>query len=628
MDVAGGPAGPVPRRHSIATVALGGTLSDKLAAASAAGFDGIELFEPDLIAAPLSPEEVRRRLADLGLVCELYQPLRDIAGVSPELFPRKLRLVRAKFDLMQRLGARMALLCSNVSPEAPSDDDLAAEQLSAVADEAQARGLAVAYEALAWGTHVNDYIHAWQLVQRAAHPALGLCLDSFHILARGTRLDQIAAIPADKLFMLQLADAPRLRMDQLQWSRHFRCFPGQGAFDLESFLALVLAAGYEGPLSLEIFNDIFRQADPFRTAVDGRRSLLWLEERVSDPPAEPGEMPRWAQASRLPARAADLRGFAFVELNSPPETTPGLERLLTGLGLRRTGQHRSKPVELWESGEARILVNSGRRSAPAPGQFAVAAVGLDVAEAAPIAARAAALRAPIVPRHRNWDEADLVAIEAPDGVEIFLCEPGSDWRGDFDPCADDHPFSAKTRLVGVDHVALAQPLTLFHESVLFYRSLLGLVPLESQELTSPNGLIRSQALTSGTTGETVSFVINVPVLGGGRTESRPVQHVAIRTADIVETARAVSAHGLSVLPVPVNYYEDLAARLGLDGASLETYRRCNILYDEDPAGRVLRHLYVTSARGGVLLEIIDREPGYMGYGAGNALVRMAALESA
>ena len=202
------------------------------------------------------------------------------------------------------------------------------------------------------------------------------------------------------------------------------------------------------------------------------------------------------RASRLPADHGDLSGFAFTELNAPPETVQGLERLLAGLGLRRTGQHRTKPVELWEAGNARILLNSGRRSPPAAGRFAVAAVGLDVTDAASIARRATALRAPIVPRHRNWDEADLIGIESPDGVEIFLCEQGSDWRGDFDPCTDDHPFSAKTRLTGIDHVALAQPLTLFHESVLFYRSLLGLVPLETQELASPNGLIRSQALTS------------------------------------------------------------------------------------------------------------------------------------
>jgi 4-hydroxyphenylpyruvate dioxygenase len=624
VDVAGDSADEIPNRHSIATVALGGTLGEKLAAASAAGFDGVELFEPDLIAAPLAPEEVRRRLADLGLVCELYQPLRDIVGVPPELFPGKLRLVRAKFDLMQRLGARMALLCSNVSPQAVDDDDLAAQQLTAVADEAQARGLTVAYEALAWGAHVSDYIHAWQIVRRAAHPALGICLDSFHILARGSSLDEIAAIPPDKLFIVQLADAPLLRMDELQWSRHFRCFPGQGALDVESFLGRVLAAGYGGPLSLEIFNDIFRQADPFRTAVDGRRSLLWLEERVSAPAERTGQ----TRSSRLPAGDSDLSGFAFTEFNAPPETIEGLERLLTGLGLRRTGQHRTKPVELWEAGNARILLNSGHRSQTAAGRFAVAAVGLDVTDAASIARRATALRAPIVPRHRNWDEADLIGIESPDGVEIFLCEEGSDWRGDFDRCTDDHPFSAKTRLTRIDHVALAQPLTLFHESVLFYRSLLGLVPLPTQELASPNGLIRSQALTTDTGREAVSFVINVPVLGGGRTESRPVQHVAIRTDDIVEAARAVSAQGLPVLPVPGNYYEDLAARTALDAGSLETYRLGNILYDEDPDGRALRHFYVAPAQGGALFEIVDREPGHAGYGAGNALVRMAALESA
>jgi 4-hydroxyphenylpyruvate dioxygenase len=620
VDADGGVAGPVPHRHSIATVALGGTLGEKLAAASSAGFDGVELFEPDLIAAPLAPEEVRRRLADLGLALELYQPLRDIDALPPEQFRRKLDLVRAKFDLMLRLGARMALLCTNVSPDAIDDDDLAAEQLSAVADEARSRGLTVAYEALAWGTHVSEYDHAWRIVERAGHPALGVCLDSFHILARGTSLAGIATIPADKLFMLQLADAPRMRMDELQWSRHYRCFPGQGAFDLETFLARVLAAGYAGPLSLEIFNDIFRQADPFRTAVDGRRSLLWLEERAGG--RLPGEKAKTLVRARL--AGGGLRGFAFVELNAPPETAGGVGRLLAGLGLRRTGVHRSKPVELWQAGEARILVNSGRHAAPAPGQLAVAAVGLDVAAAERLARQATALRAPLVPRHRNWDEADLVAIEAPDGLEIFLCEEGSGWRGDFDPCRDEQPSGAKTRLTGIDHIALGQPLTLFHESVLFYRSLLGLVPLEGQELASPNGLIRSQALTGETAGEPVRLVLNVPVLGGGRAAERPLQHVAIQSADIVETARAVSARGLSVLPVPGNYYEDLAARLGLDAASLETYRRCNILYDEDSAGRVMRHCYVTCGQGGVLFEIVDRAPGYAGYGAGNAVVRMAA----
>ena len=46
-------------RTGIATVCLSGSLDEKLAAASHAGFDAIELFENDLIGSPLSPPEVR-----------------------------------------------------------------------------------------------------------------------------------------------------------------------------------------------------------------------------------------------------------------------------------------------------------------------------------------------------------------------------------------------------------------------------------------------------------------------------------------------------------------------------------------------------------------------------------------
>ena len=114
----------------------------------------------------------------------------------------------------------------------------------------------------------------------ADHPQLGICLDSFHILSLGHDPGAIRDIPGEKIFFLQLADAPPLSMDTIAWSRHYRCFPGQGGFDLSGFAAEVLASGYRGPWSLEVFNDVFRQADAERTAVDGMRSLLTLEESL------------------------------------------------------------------------------------------------------------------------------------------------------------------------------------------------------------------------------------------------------------------------------------------------------------------------------------------------------------
>ena len=173
---------------------------------------------------------------------ELYPPLRDFEAVPPPVFEANLRRTERKFDVMEQLGADTMLVCSLVSSDALDDDELAAEQLRALGERAAARGMRIAYGALAWGRFVDTYDHSWRIVRRSDHPAVGLCLDSFHVLSRGSDLALIRTIPGEKIFFLQLADAPRLHMDVLQWSRHHRLFPGQGAF-----VGHVLAAGYRGP---------------------------------------------------------------------------------------------------------------------------------------------------------------------------------------------------------------------------------------------------------------------------------------------------------------------------------------------------------------------------------------------
>jgi 4-hydroxyphenylpyruvate dioxygenase len=133
----------------LATVCLSGTLEEKLVAAADAGFDAVELFEPDLVGSPSRPSEVREQAAALGLRIALYQPFRDFEAVPDAVLQRNLRRAEAKFDVMEDLGVDTVLACSTVDPESIPDDDLAAEQLHALAERAAARGLRVAYEALA-----------------------------------------------------------------------------------------------------------------------------------------------------------------------------------------------------------------------------------------------------------------------------------------------------------------------------------------------------------------------------------------------------------------------------------------------------------------------------------------------
>ncbi|MET7729832.1 TIM barrel protein [Streptomyces sp. NPDC005402] len=588
-------------RKSIATVCLSGTLTEKLTAASRAGFDGVEIFENDLLASPLAPEETAARTADLGLRIDLYQPMRDIEAVPEEVFARSLRRARHKFEVMRRLGADTVLVCSSVSPQAVDDDALAAEQLSRLADLAQEFGIRVAYEALAWGRHVNTYDHAWRIVATADHPALGTCLDSFHILSRGSDPKGIADIPGDKIFFLQLADAPLMAMDVLQWSRHYRCFPGQGGFDVAGLLRHVLNAGYDGPLSLEVFNDVFRQADAGRTALDGLRSLLALEENVG--------------VSLLPAPVVPS-GVAFAELaTSDPEP---VGELLTALGFHRAARHHGKPVDLWEQGEARVLVNAGitgRRS-----DTTLAAVGLETADPAASARRAEALLAPALPKRRAAQDVPLESIAAPDGTEVLFCATGRpelpSWTDDFGYTAESGTATALT----IDHLALTQPWHHFDESVLFHRTVLGLSPHDTVELADPYGLFRSRALSASSDGPRLVLNLAPTPEEDGETRAR---HVAFAVDDIVAGVRRFRAAGAGLLRVPANYYDDLEARFEFAEGELETYRELGILYDRDERGGEFRHCY-TETVGRVFFEFVQRSGGYAGFGAANAPIRLAA----
>ncbi|MEV7085199.1 TIM barrel protein [Streptomyces sp. NPDC093085] len=594
-------------RKSIATVSLSGSLGEKLAAAARAGFDGVEIFENDLLACPLAPEEVRDRAADLGLTIDLYQPMRDIEAVPDGLFARNLRRAERKFDVMRRLGTDTLLVCSSVSPHAVDDDALAAAQLHALAERAGDAGVRIAYEALAWGRHVSTYDHAWRVVEAADHPALGVCLDSFHILSRGSDPRGIAAIPGEKIFFLQLADAPLMAMDVLQWSRHYRCFPGQGGFDVAGVVRQAVLAGYDGPLSLEVFNDVFRQAEAGPTAVDALRSLIALEDA--------------AGIAGLPGPVVPS-GFAFAELATPD---PGpVAGMLGALGFTRTGRHATKPVELWAQGEARVLLNTaatGRRSATA-----LAAIGLETPDLPGAARRAERLLAPVLPRRRATGDVPLDAVAAPDATELFFCATGRpglpDWTADFPP-VPARGAEQGTGIGRVDHLALTQPWHQYDEAVLFHRTVLGLSPHDTVDIADPYGLFRSRALT-GAGGEP-RLVLNLAPVPTGDTGR--AQHLAFATDDITATARLVRGRGAALLEIPANYYDDLDARFGLAPAELAAYRELGILYDRDEQGGEFRHFY-TASIGRIFFEVVQRTGGYQGYGALNAPIRLAAQRAA
>jgi 4-hydroxyphenylpyruvate dioxygenase len=314
-------------KPAITTVSLGScnfhSISVKIDEAARNGINAIELFIDDLeaLARDISPKpgtlipsrecilaaayQIRRQCDRLNIIILNLQPLRFYEG----LVDRKKRnqildeVLPVWMDALKILGADTILVPSNFLPENPAtelpqtvgDFNIIVEDLRELA----ARGaqhehsIKFAYEALAWGTHVNTWEKSWKIVQAVNRPNLGLALDTFNIAGAiyadpttedgrvgdtaeadlSASLARMATtLDVSKLFIVQIADGERLaeplraghpffvasQPSRLSWSRNcrlFLCEPDRGGFlPVLAILRVILDLGWTGYLAHEVFS--------------------------------------------------------------------------------------------------------------------------------------------------------------------------------------------------------------------------------------------------------------------------------------------------------------------------------------------------------------------------------------
>ena len=609
---------------SIATVCLSGTLREKVAAIAKAGFTGLELFENDLTVFDGTARDAGQLIREHGLKLVTLQPFRDFEGLTGQDRQRAFDRAERKFDLMQELGTDLLMCCSSVHPHAQPGLARAADDFAALGERAAARGLRVAFEALAWGRHIHDYRDSWEVVRRASHPNVGLVLDTFHIFSRQTELDSITNIPGDRIFLVQTADAPRLSMDHLNWSRHYRCFPGQGELQMAEFMQRLATTQYDGPLSHEIFNDVFRMGHSEQTAHDGMHSYRLLRSMLN-----PEDLPAAQPIDRL----------AFVEIAIDEDRADVLRADLTALGLRCVGRHSTVSAERWAVNELNIIVNTERDFAgrvPGRSATAVGAFGLQVNNAEQATERARTLGYDIlVPTeaHATHGMSALYNVDGSLGYIVDAPQLAAIWAREFP--RDNQPIP-QGDLIDIDHLSLSLNYHDYLSLMLQYRSVFALEPTASFDVTDPRGLIQSQVLqNSGAARDDRPFRLALNASMSPDTSSNRflkslggsgVQHIALRTRDIKQAADQLQQASVPCLPIPENYYRDLDARFALSDEHLSWLKTHHLLYDEDSSG-LFHQLYIRPEQRSFFFELVQRD-GYQGLGAPNAFVRAAAQQHA
>ena len=568
------------------------------------GFNGVEIFENDFLVHDLKPKEIKKIVNDYGLEISLFQPFRDFEGMPEPYRSRAFERAKKKFDIMNELGAKTILVCSNTSNLAVGGIDRAADDFNELGEIAKARDIFIGYEALAWGKYISDHRDAWEIVRRANHKHVGIILDSFHTLSKDINLCSIATIPKEKIFIIQIADAPNYNMELLFWSRHFRNMPGQGDLNILGFMENLHNTGYDNWISLEIFNDQFRKDNRDMIAKDGYRSLINLSKEKEI------------------VERAKIEKIEFIEFSAKKEDLNVIQKLLKGLGFVKTGLHKTKKIILYVLGNVKFIINSEIASDEKLGEFNPYAFGLVVDNVQSTLKRCRALKVTNVKDFYLNNEFKMNLIED-NGQYIFLID-NNNWHNDFNFVDQNNQNSN----LEFDHIAISVEHSTLLSSVLFYKSVFECKKISNTDIIDPSGITKSHVIENKS--KTFKLIINSAendeTLTGQLRKKKHIsniQHIALRTNDIFKLSKNFQDLGLKTLKISDNYYDDIDAKFGLETNILKKLKVNNILYDEDSDGSFFQ-IYTTLINNSFFFEFVQRNKSYDGYGANNAIFRISA----
>ncbi len=568
------------------------------------GFKGVEIFENDFLVHDLKPKEIKKMVYDYGLEISLFQPFRDFEGMPEPYRSRAFDRAKKKFDVMNELGAKTILICSNTSNLALGGIDRAADDFNELGEIAKVRDIFIGYEALAWGKYISDHRDAWEIVRRANHKHVGIILDSFHTLSKGINLDTLTSIPKEKIFIVQIADAPKYNMDLLFWSRHFRNMPGQGDLKVSEFMEKLYDTGYDNWISLEIFNDQFRKDNRDLITKDGYRSLINLSKK-----------------NEIVERAK-IEKMEFIEFSVKKEDLNIIQKLLKSLGFIKAGLHKTKKITLYILGNVKFLINSEIVPDENLGEFNPYAFGLVVDNVQSTLKRCKALKVNNVKDFYLNNKFKMNLIEE-NGQYIFLID-NKNWQNDFNFLDQDSQNSN----LEFDHIAISVEYSTLLSSVLFYKSLFECKKISNTDIIDPGGITKSHVIENKS--KTFKIVINSAENDETLTSQlrkkkyiSNIQHIALRTNDIFKLSKKFNDLGLKTLKISDNYYDDIDAKFGLETNILRKIKENNILYDEDSDGSFFQ-IYTTLINNSFFLEFVQRNKSYDGYGENNAIFRISA----
>ena len=251
-------------------------LLKKIELVAEAGFEGIELWINDIydfIGRGGEVADIEKALADHGLFVPSVIAIRQWGDMDGWEYQLVLDEARRRFALGSRLGAKFIVATPPLEQEGQKHLPGRYKDLLQIGRE---EGIKPTFEYISFFKSVYKLTDAWRIVQAADDSDATLILDAFHNWNSDSTLDELRQIPADRISHYHIDDAHPDKAPCTQKDPD-RVMLGEGQIDLAAEIAVLREIGYEGTVSLELFNEDLWAQDPtevLKVGIERMRELF------------------------------------------------------------------------------------------------------------------------------------------------------------------------------------------------------------------------------------------------------------------------------------------------------------------------------------------------------------------
>jgi 2-keto-myo-inositol isomerase len=248
---------------------------EQIAIAQKAGYQAMEPWLRDInkyTSQGGSLSDLRKRIADAGLTIESAIAFAKWIVDDDTLRSKELEQARKDMDIVTSIGGtRIAAPPAGATDVAPLNLSAVADRYRALLEIGKSAGCTPQLEVWGFSKNLSKLSEVLFVTAAAQHPDACVLPDIYHLYKGGSEFHDLALLSGRRIHVFHMNDYPNIPREKIVDAD--RVYPGDGIAPVSKILRTVLDSGFNGVLSLELFNRTYWKEDPNLVAAKGLETM-------------------------------------------------------------------------------------------------------------------------------------------------------------------------------------------------------------------------------------------------------------------------------------------------------------------------------------------------------------------